>query len=428
MARRFVNWAGTVRSRPREWAAPALEAEVAERVAASPGRRIRVVGAGHSWSALAAPDDLALCLDQLAGLVTVDVAAGLATVRAGTRLRDLSAALAARGLALPIVGSVAAQAVAGLIATGTHGSSLVHGNLSSLVRGLRLVDGRGQVVTIGADDPRLDGARCHLGALGVVTEVTLPVVPAFRLAETIEPIPVARLAATLPDLARSSEYVKAWWLPHTREALVYRYQRTDEPTSTRPDPARQRWIDEHVLHRLVFPAMMQLHRVRPLVPPLTRLVARTLRQPRRVGPSTLMLSTPMPARHRETEAALPLAEAGEAVERTVGLLTRERLAVAWPLEIRFVRADTGWLSPAHGGDTCQLGAYSSGADTDRYFAGFWRELAGLHARPHWGKELRHGVDEVRAAWPELPRFLALRDALDPTRRFTGPAQAAVLGP
>jgi L-gulonolactone oxidase len=85
------------------------------------------------------------------------------TVRAGTRLRDLNDALAAQGRALPIVGSIAAQTIAGMIATGTHGSSLVHGNLSSLVEGLRLIDGRGELHVLAGDDPRLDGARVHLG-------------------------------------------------------------------------------------------------------------------------------------------------------------------------------------------------------------------------------------------------------------------------
>src|SRR5262249_49402295 len=145
------------------------------------------------------------------------------TIAAGTRIRELVAALAERGLALPIVGSIAAQAIAGAIATGTHGSSLVHGNLSSLVEGVRLIDGRGSPIEIGAHDPRLDGARVHLGALGVLTRITLRVEPAFRLAETIEALPLDGACARAAELARSAEYVKIWWLPHTPRAFVFRY-------------------------------------------------------------------------------------------------------------------------------------------------------------------------------------------------------------
>src|SRR5690606_18999780 len=121
------------------------------------------------------------------------------------------AALAASGHALPIVGSIAEQSIAGAIATGTHGSSLVHGNLGSLVERVRLVDGRGTPHDIGAGDPRLPAARVHLGALGVLTEITLRIIPAFRLAETVEAIPVRAMPAQLEAIAKSAEYVKVWW-------------------------------------------------------------------------------------------------------------------------------------------------------------------------------------------------------------------------
>ena len=293
---------------------------------------------------------------------------------------------------------------------------------------MRLVSGRGELVDIAGSDPRLDGTRVHLGALGVVTEVTLPVVPAFQLAETVETLPIAETPAALATIATSAEYVKVWWLPHTPSALVFRYERTDEPTSTRPNPTRQRWIDDHVMHGLVFPVVLQLGRIRGLIPPISRAVARSLAGPRRVGPSTLMLSTPIPARHRETEAAIPLAHAGEALDRMIRAIARDDLRVNFPIEVRFVRGDTGWMSPAYGGDTCQLGVYCHGKDTDRLFASFWREMRAIGARPHWGKELDHSAEEVRALWPLAPRFLALRDELDPDRVFASAFAARTLGP
>lgn len=424
MTRRWQNWGRTVATRPSAWYAPRTEAEVAElvRASAAAGRRVRAVGAGHSWSAIAAPEQVGITLDRCAGVVAFEP--GRVTVRGGTRLRDLLGALARANHTLAIVGSIAAQSIAGLTATGTHGSSLVHGNLATLVERLRLVDGRGRIVEL--DGARLDGARVHLGALGVVTEVTLAIVPAFALAETIEPVPIAAVPARLEAIAASAEFCKVWWVPHTRTAHVFRYARTTERTS-RPHPARQRRFDDHVMHRLVLPVAVELGRRSGLGPWLNRTFAPTLAKPRRVGPSPLMLSTPMPFRHRETEAALPMARAGEAVERVVRAVERERLVVNFPLEIRFVRGDRAWLSPASGGDTCQIGAYCAGELATPYFAAFWRELRPLGARPHWGKELDHTAAEVRALWPDAPRFLALRDELDPDRTFGGAFHARVLG-
>jgi L-gulonolactone oxidase len=419
-----VNWAKNVTSRPAVWQAPADEAQLSELVRGARGRTVRVVGAAHSWSAIAAPEQIAVTIEPLAGVVRCDDAR--VTVRAGTRLRDLNEALASKGRALPIMGSVSAQTIAGMIATGTHGSSLVHGNLSSLVEGLRLVDGRGEIHALAGDDPRLAGARVHLGALGIVTEVTLRIGPAFQLAETAEPVPIGELPAALAAIARSAEYVKVWWMPHTPVASVFRYERTAEATSMRPNPMRQRRIDDH-LHRWLFPALLRLGRLRRLVAPISGAVARSFARGRRVGPSTLMLSTPMPARHRETEAAMPLARAGEAIERVVRRIDRDRLTVNFPVEARFVRGDGTWLSPAYSGDTCQLGAYCHGPGSDAYFAAFWREMRELGARPHWGKELDHTAEEIRAAWPLAGEFLALRDQLDPERVFASACHTRVLG-
>ena len=425
---RFVNWAGTVASVPHAWEEPRDEDEVARVVAgaAQRGQRVKVVGAGHSWSAIAAPDQIAMTLDRVRGIVREGD--GTVTVRAGTRLRDLNAALAARGLALPIVGSIAQQAIAGAVATGTHGSSLVHGNLSSLVEGVKLVDGRGQVVVIDRKDERLDGARVHLGALGALTELTLRVEPAFRLAESVETMKIAEACARAEEIARSAEYVKIWWLPHTPRALIYRYERTREPAT--PRVALNRWLDETIVHRTILPRALALHALRPqMIPRWNRVVVGAYEKAkRRVAPSPLCLSTPMPALHRETEAAVPLARTGEAMAALVRLVDDARVRVNFIAEIRFVRGDAAWMSPAYGGDVAQLGAYMGETpETDRYFDAFWRAMRAIGARPHWGKEMAHARGEIAQAFPRFDRFVALRDELDPQRTFSSPFVARVLG-
>src|SRR5690606_24336231 len=103
-------------------------------------------------------------------------------------------------------------------------------------------------------------------------------------------------------------------------------------------------------------------------------------------------------RHRETECAVPMRRAAEAVERTLSVIERDKLVINFPLEIRFVRGDEAWMSPAYGADTCQIGAYCWGPRAPAYFAAFWREMRAIDARPHWGKELDHTDEEVRALW------------------------------
>ena len=124
---RFRGYSRVVRTAPLTWHVPTSEEQVAQAVRGA--HRLKVVGAGHSFSTVAAPEQHAMTLDRMPAAIRLDPDARLVTVGAGTRLRDLSAALLTQGWALPVVGSIQAQAVAGAIATGTHGSSLVHGNL-----------------------------------------------------------------------------------------------------------------------------------------------------------------------------------------------------------------------------------------------------------------------------------------------------------
>jgi len=241
---------------------------------------------------------------------------------------------------------------------------------------------------------------------------------------------VHEVGGQLAEIARSAEYVKVWWLPHAPTAQVVRYTRTTEPPTRRPSSATLRAFDEKVLHRWLFPAMVRVQHRRPgWVPGINARLSRSYLGPSvQVGASSLLLNTPMPVVHRETEAAVPLARAGEAFDRVVALVERERLAANFPVEVRFVRGDQAWLSPAYGGDTCQLGAYTTdGPDRARFFAGFWEAMRPLSARPHWGKELDHDAAEIAALYPGLQQFQALRDELDPQRVFDNPFLRQVLG-
>lgn len=425
---RFVNYAKTVRVDGLEWAAPADEEAVSKLVAAAAAerRRVRLVGAGHSWSPIAAPEDVAVSLDAHRGIVAMGP--GWVTVRAGTRLRHLYRALDAAGRSLPIVASIAQQSAAGAIATGTHGSSLVHGNLSSLVVGARLVTADGTVVEVDDDDERLDAVRVHLGALGAVTELTFKTVPAFRLAQTIEAMPVSEVGPRLVDIGRSAEYVKVWWMPHTDNALVFRYERTDDPASRYPSAHAQRVLDNWLQRAALPPIWEWQRRHSGSVPALNRIAYRWLVKGRRVGPAPLMLTTPEPIRHHESEAAVALADSGEAFSRTVSLVDRLGLHVNFILEARFVAADTGWMSSASGRDVVHLGACTAVTpDRHLYFDAFWDQMRPLGGRPHWAKEMDHSADEIRSLYPMAGRFEALRDEWDPDRVFSNSFLEHTLG-
>ena len=187
----WTNWSGGLQSRPRATDRPLDEAGVvaAVRRAAERGQRIRPVGARWSWSPLAVSDDVGLDTSALTGVVALD--ATRVRVRAGETLHDLLEELARHDFSLEAVPRGDGVTVGGAVSTGTHGSGAAVGSLSSLVRAVRLVDGRGELRRI--DGPDLDAVRTSLGALGVLTEVELAVVPERTLAAGEELRPLATL-------------------------------------------------------------------------------------------------------------------------------------------------------------------------------------------------------------------------------------------
>jgi L-gulonolactone oxidase len=183
--RAWRNWAGNVSAVATAEHRPGGADEVAAivREAGGAGRTVRAVGSGHSFTDAAATTDVRLVLDRLTGIVAVDPETRLVRVRAGTTLAALNTELAAHGLAMPNLGDVDVQTVAGALATGTHGTGAGYGCLSTFVTELELVTGAGDVVRCSTKErPDLfAAARVGLGAVGVVTEVTLRCVDAFVL-------------------------------------------------------------------------------------------------------------------------------------------------------------------------------------------------------------------------------------------------------
>ncbi len=432
VTRAFTNWSGEQRATPRRWEEPASEREVLAALdrARQDGMRLRPVGSGHSWSAVAKPEEVALTLARMDRVLAIDAAAGTATVQGGVRLSELSDALDAVGLAMPILGSIGAQTVAGAVSTGTHGSSLTHGNLSSLITRLRIaVPGRQAAMReLAPGSPELEAARVSLGALGVITELTLRVVPAFRLVETVERIAPESAGRRLRDLAQSAPFVKLWWLPGSGPMHVFRYAPTQLAPRERPVA---RWIDQRVVNDLVFPGVLAAAARWPSwVGPVNRVVARTyLDHPRApIARSDRAFHVAMPPRHFETEYAFGFESAGAVLDGLVEATRRAGFRVTFPLEVRFVAGDDGWLSPAHGGPVVQIGAYTSESPDRTAYFGAFEQLAQAHAgRPHWGKTCAVDAAYVRKVLPKAGAFGALRRAWDPSGVLGSPHLDALLG-
>ncbi|WP_393915939.1 D-arabinono-1,4-lactone oxidase [Halostreptopolyspora alba] len=412
------NWAGNITFHANELHRPSTVAGLQELVAGS--ESIRAVGTRHSFNDIADSHGAHVSLDALDQPVVVDTETATATVGAGTRYDQLSAALDEAGLALHNLGSLPHISVAGACATATHGSGDGNGTLATAVRAMDLVTADGELVTLhrDRDGDTFAGAVVGLGALGVVVRLTLDTVPTFDVGQWVfEGLSWEALTGNLDAIFAAGDSVSVFTRWHADQAgRVWVKRRADAP-----------WpgTDELFGAR---PAEGPRHPV-PGMPPeyCTEQSGVRGRWHDRL-PHFRAEFLPSSGQELQSEYLVPREHAAEAVTALTRL--RERIApVLQVCELRTVRRDTLWLSPAYRRDV--LGIHFTWVDDEAAVRPVLREieaaLAPLAPRPHWGKLSVTAPERLRAAYPRFADFAELVEEFDPRGKFRNPFLDRLLG-
>ncbi|SDH33167.1 D-arabinono-1,4-lactone oxidase [Nonomuraea jiangxiensis] len=423
----FVNWARNQLGTPAEVRVPACVADVvhAVRDAAAAGRRVRMVGTGHSFTGVALTDGIMLSPSALTGIRSW--AGDRVTVLAGTRLRVLNELLAERGLALANMGDITEQTVAGAIQTGTHGTGRDSGGLADEVTELELVLADGSVTTTGPGEELFDAARVGLGALGVVTAVTFRVEPAFLLRGRRRRLPLGELLDSLDALTSDNEHLDFFWLPHTDACLVKSGNRDAGPA--RPAGVVKHWLETVFLENAVFGAACALGaRLPELIPRINAACAAALMDSESVDASYKIFTARRDVRFLEMEYAVPRERLAQALREVRDLIELMDWKIGFPVEVRVAPPGDAWLSPAYGRHTAYIACHIyRPTPNPAYFEGVEDIMTRLAGRPHWGKLHTRDAAYLGRVYPRFADFTALRDRLDPRRLFTNDYLDAVLG-
>jgi alditol oxidase len=410
-----LNWARNITfSAPRVHRPDSLD-ELRRVVAAA--RSVRALGSGHSFNRIADTADTLVSVAGLPREVTVSPASdgvpATARVSAGLRYSDIAEPIHAAGYALANMASLPHISVAGAVATGTHGSGNALGNLATAVSALRLVGPEGDGIEVGrASDPdRFDGAVVALGALGVVTEVVLELVPTFDVAQHVYVgLPLDALAAQPATIFSAAYSVSVFTNWRSGSADVWVKQRTDAT----PEPA---------LEPSSFGALVA-DRPRHPVPEMPAENVTELDVP---GPWYARLPhfrpefTPSSGEELQSEFFLDRAAVPAALEELRRLA--DRIApVLQVSEVRTVAADGLWLSPAYGRDsaTFHFTWIEDAAAVDPVLDAVEERLLPLGARPHWGKVFHVPPSRVTAMYEHADDFRGLMRAFDPAGKFRNP--------
>ncbi|WP_336205848.1 D-arabinono-1,4-lactone oxidase [Nonomuraea sp. LPB2021202275-12-8] len=423
----FTNWAGNQTSVPAEVRTPASTKEVVRAVqdAAASGRRLRMIGTGHSFTGVALTDGILLRPGALTGVTSWHD--DRVTVRAGTPLRALNELLDERGLALANMGDITEQTVAGAIQTGTHGTGRDTGGLADQVTELELVLADGSVVTAGPGEDLFDAARVGLGALGVLTSVTFRVEPAFLLRNQRRRMALSDILGSLDAMTSGNEHLDFFWLPHTDTCLVKTNNRHPGPAS--PPSAFKHWLDNVFLENTLFGAACATGaRFPALIPRINAVSAAALGDSEAVDTSYKIFTARRDVRFLEMEYAVPRERLGQALRETRDLIDRMDWKITFPVEVRVTPPSDAWLSTAYGRPTAYLACHIyRPTPNSAYFEGVEEVMARMAGRPHWGKLHTRDAAYLGGVYPRFADFVALRDRLDPDRLFSNAYLDTVLG-
>jgi L-gulono-1,4-lactone dehydrogenase len=429
----WQNWAGTAAAEParRYWPRTAEAIADAVKEAGGAGLTVRALGSGHSFTPAAATTGAALDLSGWTGIVTADAKSGLVTVRSGTTIRALNAALDALGLAMPNLGDIDAQTIAGAISTGTHGTGARLGGLATQVETLELVLADGSLMSCSATyrPDEFAAARVGLGALGVISTVTLRCVPAFTLVADERPMPLEEVTARFGEFTADNDHFEFYWFPYGRNALVKRNNVIPGGRVPPGMPAWRRFWEYDVMENAAFGALCRTGRAVPaLIKPLNRLAAATLSKRSYSATSHRVFVTPRRVRFVESEYAVPRESVLDVLAELRRAVPRLARPVMFPVEVRVAAADDIWLSTAYGRDTAYVAIHQYvGLPYQEYFRAFESIAAAVGGRPHWGKMHTLDAGRLSALYPRFGDFLRIRDQADPERRFANPYLQQVLG-
>jgi FAD/FMN-containing dehydrogenase len=403
----WTNWGGNQSATPAFTVRPRndLEARDAVRFAIKEGLPVRAVGAGHSFTPLVQTGGVLIDLSELTGITGTDTASRRARARAGTPISALGDPLWEQGLALSNQGDIDKQSISGAIATGTHGSGIGLGSFSSSLRWVRLINGHGEIVEIGEDRLReLHAAQVALGTLGIFLEVELQVTDRYYLQEHITYPTWEQTSATWNEDIAANRHYSFFWCQSEESAGLYEL----------PTPAGQSMINRSYTKRYNAVSLEEPQGI-------------DLSEGSRRDRSYRIYPGGFTSPFHELEYFVPAEHGKDAVETVQDLIRTVHPDQKYPIEVRWVKQDEGYISPFYKRETTVISV--SGAPRTNYWP-YLRDvdaaLQSFNARAHWGKIHFLTRDRVQDLYPEYDSFVQVRREFDPKGVFLNDHTRALL--
>ncbi len=424
------NWAGNIKWNPSQTVYPETEEGIREVVlrAANNGKKLRVIGTGHSFTPVCVTDDILMSLDKYQGLVRVNQDKLQATVRGGTKLNNLGDLLYQHGLAMENLGDIDVQSIAGTISTGTHGTGAQFGTISTQVIALRFINGEGEIISCSQTEnvELFKAAQVSLGLLGVIVELTIQCVSAYKLSLVNKVEPVDQVMSTLQARLKDNRNFEFYWFPYTNKLIT---KTTNEATDIVPDKVNFfNYWSEYVLENYAFKLVCEYGSWFPnQAPKIAQFTADMASNVNKVAHSHKVYATQRMVRFMEMEYNIPAEAYTDVWKDVTSAINKHRFNVHFPLENRWVKRDDIYMSPAYGRDSAYIACHVyHKKDCKPYFKVLEEIFKAYDGRPHWGKMNTLTVEDVVERYPKYPEFMKFVQLHDPQGIFMSPYMSTLL--
>ncbi len=444
----FSNWDYSQFLNPDAFHQPSSQFELIEIIKQAHLRNesIKVVGAHHSFTAITnVPQKHSkfghnrtrrlLNLDYLDRVLKIEplvdptnrYVKAEVTVEAGIRLYKLLEELHQRNLTLLSHGSVLEQSIAGAISTGTHGSSIHYGTLSTFITSLDLLLANGTLVHASAKENRdlFNAARTGLGCLGIITTVAIKVGERFYLHEKQFMLSWEELQQQADALIQNNDYVKFWYAHHTNSFQVYIQNRIEGEALQKywhlyTKSSIQKFFEYQLVHSYIVPTAVYLRSFlkESWIPHINVLFKTLWPTQESVEKSSDLLVIPVRLSiHAEMEYTVDYKDWKKYMQLIID--SEKNQVFDYISEIRFVKRDNIWLSPSYQRDNCYITLTMYKLDHHKYFKRMHERITKelKQVRPHWAKLDFFSKGQFNDKYPKFEQFRAMRRQLDPQGMF-----------
>lgn len=419
---RWTNWSESYAAYPTQFYAPHTIEEICEIVQRHVQNKhtIRVTGAAHSFSPVALPEQSALSLHNMRGLLAVDKENQTATFLAGTYLYEVGPMLAEYGLALSNMGDIQQQTLAGAISTGTHGTGILLGSFSSMVTNWGFVNGKGEYIEHerSNEDPLSESLHVSLGLLGILVKVTIKVIPLYSLAYTSERADFQNEMTHFQHTIREHRNVEWFYFPGSKHIQVKKMQ----AVAPVDQPKFEKYVDQLKVQSIENGLFFVASEICKYVPAtslaVSRLASKVVGNEARTGKSYEIYPSPRSVKFVETEYAIPVSQVAACMEEVHAMFQAKKFDVHFPIELRITAGEQGYLSPTQGQESAFIAFHMyKGMNEGPYFDWVHALMKKYNGRPHWGKMNHYQRENIEAHYPNATLFNAQRKIHDPNNVF-----------